>query len=206
LRRSWKEPVTTGDSSYRRPLVSVHRTRVLSPPDRVASRSSPRPTRQRRWVDFGQSAPDCDQPPQTRPAAPCLSWSRSFDLVGTPSQPVDQRSGSGWSAAQLVRIPEVASSAPGAIRDRRQGSAVHFVAITTVARRLQRPLASKDGFGDHVVRALSPAWPPPASGTMRVRTAPDAAKMTVDGLHVCALRSCSCRVRHGPFDGGPQSC
>jgi hypothetical protein len=62
------------------PGCERHRASALLPP---------RPTRQRRWVHIGQPAPDCDQPPQARPSAPCLSWSRSFDLGGVRSQPPD---------------------------------------------------------------------------------------------------------------------
>ena len=38
----------------------------------------PRLTRLRWWKRFGQSAPDCDQPPRIRSSAPCPSWSRSL--------------------------------------------------------------------------------------------------------------------------------
>jgi len=44
----------------------------------------PRPTRQRRRDHFGQPAPDCDQPPRARPAAPCPVAVRDLSISSAP--------------------------------------------------------------------------------------------------------------------------
>jgi hypothetical protein len=78
---------------------SMRRGRIQS--TRVSlSLAFPRPTRQRRWIPFGQSAPDCDQPPRIPAAAPCLSWSKPFGLA----DPLSQRARHSVRIANVCRI------------------------------------------------------------------------------------------------------
>jgi len=82
----------------------------------------PRPTRQRRTAPFGRPAPDCDPPPRTGSAAPCLSWSevsRPREHCNATAGPIARRAVCRSQAPGVQRFAALGPARAGPPRARR---------------------------------------------------------------------------------------